>query len=370
LSNDEVTAQYIYDYGDVRRRKTVTDIGSGATVHTFYIDKFSEIRDGKLLKYVYAGNNRIARSDVAAPDSSFQASTYYLYDHLGSTSIVVSDSAAALEQIVNYPYGHQRKAANVGAEEKIADYRFTGKELDEESGLQYFETRYYSNVTGSFLSHDPLHINNNNGSYRLLTSPQSIHPYCYAFQNPLAFVDKTGLKSESFLDFLIRLFVKYSPKQNTLETGREIEKQGYKYGTGDKKLVCTTYAEKTLKEAGYDVSGNVGKRINIANIKKGEDLGELVRSEDPRTKGVVYALTSSGQGIEIKPTEVQEGDFIQYWYKKGGKLYGHTGQVSKVYKDGRVDLHGSHYSKGGVGTLTRLNLKNKVKVYVVRPIDN
>lgn len=189
LSNNAVTAQYIYDYSDMRKKKTVMDSASGTTATTSYIDKFSEIRNDKLLKYVYAGNNRIARSDVTTPDSSFQASTYYLYDHLGSTSIVVSDSAVALEQIVNYPYGHQRKDSKTRVEDKVADYRFSGKELDIESGLQYFEVRYYNPVVGSFISADPL-LENTISTWIL--NSQKTNIYSYTINNPIIYVDPTG----------------------------------------------------------------------------------------------------------------------------------------------------------------------------------
>ncbi|MBN9617470.1 MAG: hypothetical protein BGO25_08230 [Acidobacteriales bacterium 59-55] len=37
-------------------------------------------------------------------------------------------------------------------------YKFTGKERDTESGLDYFGARYYSSSMGRFMSPDPLQL--------------------------------------------------------------------------------------------------------------------------------------------------------------------------------------------------------------------
>jgi RHS repeat-associated protein len=65
--------------------------------------------------------------------------------------------------------------------------QFTGKERDAETGLDYFGARYYSGAQGRFASPDPLL---NSGRPQ---TPQSWNRYAYALNNPLAFVDPTGL---------------------------------------------------------------------------------------------------------------------------------------------------------------------------------
>ncbi|MEO0189850.1 MAG: RHS repeat-associated core domain-containing protein, partial [candidate division WOR-3 bacterium] len=70
--------------------------------------------------------------------------------------------------------------------EMLADYGgvhgFTGKELDSESGLNYFCQRYYDSQIGRFMTLDP--IDDKNGS----------SPYAYCSNNPLKFTDPTGEK--------------------------------------------------------------------------------------------------------------------------------------------------------------------------------
>jgi RHS repeat-associated protein len=64
--------------------------------------------------------------------------------------------------------------------------RFTGKERDAESGLDYFGARYYSSAQGRFTSVDPA-IDS-----AVLTQPQSWNRYAYVLNNPLTIIDPDG----------------------------------------------------------------------------------------------------------------------------------------------------------------------------------
>ncbi len=94
-----------------------------------------------------------------------------------------------------FPFG-ERIDKNVGgrsddcyggteAEDAFAQ-KFTAKERDQESGLDYFLARYYSGSLGRFNSVDPA----NAGAAP--SNPQSWNGYSYVFNNPLLFVDPTG----------------------------------------------------------------------------------------------------------------------------------------------------------------------------------
>ncbi len=58
-------------------------------------------------------------------------------------------------------------------------YAFNAKELDEETGMYYYEARYYAPPT--FTSRDPL-----------FEKFPSISPYAYCANNPMKYVDPTG----------------------------------------------------------------------------------------------------------------------------------------------------------------------------------
>ncbi|MBS1841816.1 MAG: RHS repeat-associated core domain-containing protein [Acidobacteria bacterium] len=67
------------------------------------------------------------------------------------------------------------------------NYKFTGYERDPETGLDYAFARYYSSRLGRFLSTDPL-----GGA---IGSLQSHNAYSYTANNPLNFVDPSGMHS-------------------------------------------------------------------------------------------------------------------------------------------------------------------------------
>jgi RHS repeat-associated protein len=82
--------------------------------------------------------------------------------------------------------------------------RFTSKERDTESSLDYFLARYYSSAQGRFTSPDeftggPSELfdfsaiaSANPTFYADLTTPQSLNKYQYCYGNPLIYVDPTG----------------------------------------------------------------------------------------------------------------------------------------------------------------------------------
>src|SRR5205085_5936893 len=66
-------------------------------------------------------------------------------------------------------------------------YKFTGKELDSETGLYNFGKRYYEDALSRFMTPDPLL---NSGQP---WNPQSWNRYAYVENNPLRYTDPTGL---------------------------------------------------------------------------------------------------------------------------------------------------------------------------------
>lgn len=167
---------------------------------------------------------------------------------------------------------------------------------------------------------------------------------------------------------------KLSQNGNSIGGGdvkRAAERLSGSYGEGPGQFVCTTYVETALRRAGFIVDKAISDVINIQlpeHLKAGESLAKLVKSRDPRIKGVVTALVATRQGEEIDITSVAVGDIVQYWTRKDNAIVGHAGIVSKVHSDGAVDLLGSHRSRGGVGVLPKVPLnKPSYTVFVVRP---
>ena len=170
--------------------------------------------------------------------------------------------------------------------------------------------------------------------------------------------------------------------KHTLEAARKFE--GKKYGSGAGQLVCTTYATGVLEEAGYRVTELGDKVINIHWGWSRAQIEEAIKGNDPKAAGVAYYLIASGQGEPVRDyAEIAKGDFVQYWrYVKNKKgevsMAGHTAQVAEVLGGGKVRLHGSHLSAGGVGLITvdirptqrKPGEKGMYRTYVARPVGN
>jgi RHS repeat-associated protein len=69
--------------------------------------------------------------------------------------------------------------------------RYTGKERDQESGLDFFGARYYASMMGRFMSPD-YSDDADTVPYADLTNPQSLNLYAYVNNNPLSLTDPDG----------------------------------------------------------------------------------------------------------------------------------------------------------------------------------
>ena len=70
-------------------------------------------------------------------------------------------------------------------------FKFTGKERDDESGLDYFGARYYGNTLGRWLTPD-WSANATAVPYANFGNPQSLNLYTYGKNNPTTFGDPDG----------------------------------------------------------------------------------------------------------------------------------------------------------------------------------
>ena len=126
--------------------------------------------------------------------------SYLTADTLGTARVVTgtNGTSATVKARHDYlPFGEEIGGPKVGlkggrgaGQMYAADdvrQKFTGKERDEESGLDYFLARDYASSQGRFTSVDPLMASARPGA------PQSWNRYTYVINNPLKLVDPTGM---------------------------------------------------------------------------------------------------------------------------------------------------------------------------------
>jgi RHS repeat-associated protein len=121
---------------------------------------------------------------------------WLITDHLGTPRMVI-DATGALANIKRHdylPFGEElfggsggRSAGNGYSSGDAVRQKFTSKERDTETGLDYFGARYYAASQGRFSSTDPLHAS------ARPHLPQTWNRYAYALNTPLRLVDPTGM---------------------------------------------------------------------------------------------------------------------------------------------------------------------------------
>jgi RHS repeat-associated protein len=116
---------------------------------------------------------------------------FYHGDHLGSASVITDGNGRVVEETAYYPFGTPRWQRRVELAE--AFYGFTQKERDRESGLAYFESRFLATSLGRFLRLDPLGGDMPAG---WLENPQKLNHYAYVQNNPLRWVDPSGMEEQ------------------------------------------------------------------------------------------------------------------------------------------------------------------------------
>jgi len=111
----------------------------------------------------------------------------------------VTDGAGNLVSLHDYlPFGEENTlhtGAGYGAVDGVTQ-KFTGKERDSETGLDFFGARYFSGAQGRWTTADwssvPMPI-----PYASLDDPQTLNLYAYVRNNPLSRVDADGHYEEN-----------------------------------------------------------------------------------------------------------------------------------------------------------------------------
>src|SRR5262245_35603001 len=112
---------------------------------------------------------------------------YYFSDHLKTASVITDSAGVVKEESDYYPWGGELQFINNDSNH----YKFTGKERDSETGLDYFGARYYSNGLGRFISADwsatPVPV-----PYADFSDPQSLNLFTYVRNIPTTGLDPDG----------------------------------------------------------------------------------------------------------------------------------------------------------------------------------
>jgi RHS repeat-associated protein len=197
--NQTTLAPYTLEY-DAEGRNTVVKL-SGTSYATFSYDGEGRrvrkaMNGGDTTYYLYDALGQMA-VEYSTDTASSTGSSYLFADMLGSVRTITNDVGAVVECYDYLPFGRML-GSGVGGRgscypdppdanyDSRAPQKFTGKERDVETGLDYFLARYYSGAQGRFMRPDDPFVD------QFPEDPQSWNLYAYTRNNPLRFVDPTG----------------------------------------------------------------------------------------------------------------------------------------------------------------------------------
>ncbi len=218
-TGDGIVARYRYDANGIRSTRYSALYGETLYADRMYQENFGANPPALATKHIFVGETRIAsklhyRDQTGGTRALFMERNTYWYhaDHLGSTNWVTDHEGEGYEHFQYTPYGESWISEQLGNTVFTMTHRFTGQELDPETGLYAFPARNYDPRTGRWLSVDPAmeeylpiaptsdqareHNQNLPGMGGVFTSV-NLQIYHYGANNPLKYVDPTGMTNET-----------------------------------------------------------------------------------------------------------------------------------------------------------------------------
>ena len=246
-NNGEVT-EYRYDNAGNRFIKIAPEAttvylrhGQIAVAMDIEVNSDQTTQKGTINRYVLSGDLLAGRvtTTVHADDTTTVEKSWYHLDHLNSTKCVTDASGTI---VVNYTYrafGEQLKRLDASGNETSdeAKYSYGGKELDEVTNLYYFNARYYDATIGRFINVDPVQDGSN--------------WYVYCSNNPLSFVDPTGLEEHRKGNLLDLIFLPFKMLFKGIELGGEKKDNG----------VITPGMKFKIEDPAEGIGGEIGASL-------------------------------------------------------------------------------------------------------------
>src|SRR5438552_3111719 len=143
-------ATYVYDvFGD----RIEKDVWTSSTVVTRFAydgqNAFADLNSSNQLQMRRLYGDAV--DQLFARETSSGTLAWYLTDRLGSVRDVLNVSGTVLDHIDYDGFGNANETNSTNGDR----YKWTGREFDTESGLQYNRARYYTGAAGRWLVQDP-----------------------------------------------------------------------------------------------------------------------------------------------------------------------------------------------------------------------
>lgn len=318
-----------WDYRDQLRE---ANLGGGGTAYDVYdasgerVRKVCEKSDGLIEERIYLGGFEIFRRHngaIGAHSARLERETLHVMDdkqrialvemrtldaarddraprkliryqfgnHLGSSSLELDEQADIISYEEYAPYGSSTYQAMRNATKTTKRYRYTGKERDEETRLDYFGARFYCSWLARWASPDKI----------VTDTPTS--RYSYSGNRPIILTDPTG----------------HRPKLTTwLLTG------GDRWEATDEELADIT-KDMRRTDTNFNTAAGYGALVGVVGVFEnnallGYDAGRLVFYND-REDNIVVELAEAvddrgliviPEGIAAQADQALKGDAVAF----------------------------------------------------------
>ena len=345
-----------YRYGDDGQRALkYTDEGRSETL---YFNNFFTIhiptqdqnnpQGLRVHKHIFVGNSRLVtamtHTDNSGDNEEQKAKRYYYHsDHLGSAQFVTDWKGRQYEHIEYTPYGELWIEEVAAGLDKLP-FRFTGKELDEETGLYYYGARYLDPKYSRWLSGDPAlgeyipqapvndeakKHNENLPGMGGVFNVVNLHVYHYAGNNPIKYTDPDGKSSKAYGI----LYISYD-RYTTQEYKKINHDPGYivqnKYTEIETTVAYYGNNEKILNN--FQTKNKMPKRLvfncDIADLPV--DIQDILREANDNIIVETEKIKTTSYYIGQESTKKQEksAETIKAIY-----VVNNNGEIQKVYKN-------------------------------------
>jgi RHS repeat-associated protein len=186
--------EYTYDVDNQRIGKKV----DGAVTERYVIDRnqISLVFDGAGTQtHLYLYGTAV---DQVLADETPTSMVWALADRLGTVSDLVDNSGNVVNHITYDSFG---RLVSESAPTFDFRYGYTGREQDDETGLEYYRARYYDSAVGRFISEDPIGF-----------EAGDTNIYRYVGNNAVNAIDPSGLYSRNLQVLLASTIPDNSPK--------------------------------------------------------------------------------------------------------------------------------------------------------------
>lgn len=276
-------ASYRYGPDDLRICKTTTD---GSTYYIYDLTGNLLYQETSLEKIetIWAFGKKLAEVETSVDTetgTTVETRTFLATDHLGSV-IAASDETGRLIWQGDFS-AFAEAGGEVGLVNRTRSY--TGKDLDEESGLYYFNARWYDASLGRFTSEDP--------------AKDGVNWYTYCGSNPLRWVDPSGMwhyEGGELVPDNEDERKEYLDKNKPYSSGDDSPSGESESGKDGKKLTKKDL-EQSRKEL-VDILGQESlgeKLVSLLNGDFGKDRMDLalLYIQDAVTNGSVYSAAAA-----------------------------------------------------------------------------